>query len=139
MKWNHKAMRETFLLTNICPQNYDLNAGVWEDLESALRDRARQWGNVYIVCGPVVSPGYKTIGRNRVCVPQRFFKVACWKYRDEWRCKAFIFPNKNAGGRFHDYSTTVDEIERLTGHDFFSALPDRIENEIESRDNRGKW
>ncbi len=139
MKWNGRAMHESFLLTNVCPQNYDLNAGVWEDLESALRDHAYRNNNVYIVCGPIVSEGYKTIGRNRVCVPQKFFKVVCWKRQNEWRCKAFVFPNQNLKGRFHDYSTTVDEVERLTGHDFFSLLPDHIENRIESRDNKGHW
>ncbi|MBR4552999.1 MAG: DNA/RNA non-specific endonuclease [Bacteroidaceae bacterium] len=139
MKWSGRAMRESFLLTNICPQDFDLNAGLWEDLESALRDCAHRWGSVYIVCGPVVDKGYETIGWHRVCVPQRFFKVVCWKSSGQWHCKAFVFPNRKLSGRFHDYSTSVDDVERLTGHDFFSKLPDNIENVIESRDNRGRW
>lgn len=139
MKWNNRAMRETFLLTNICPQDFDLNAGVWEDLESALRDRARRLGSVYIVCGPVVKKGYRTIGHGRVCVPQSFFKAVCWKERGEWHCKAFVFPNKKCAGRFHDYSTTVDDVERLTGHDLFYRLPDSDEQRIEASDTRGRW
>ena len=139
MKWNRRAMRETFLLTNICPQHYDLNAGVWEDLESALRSRAKQWGSVYIVCGPVVGNGYRTIGRNRVCVPQRFFKAVCWRQGGQWHCKGFIFPNGKAKGSFQDYSTTIDEIERVTGHDLFHPLPDDVERRIEAADNRGRW
>lgn len=139
MKWNGRAMRESFLLTNVCPQDYELNAGVWEDLESELRHRARRWGRVYIVCGPVVSNGYRTIGRHRVCVPQRFFKAVCWQQGGRWHSKGFIFPNNRAGGSFHDYSATVDEIERLTGHDLFAPLPDEVERRIEAADNRGRW
>ena len=139
MKWNGQAMRESFLLTNICPQDYDLNAGVWEDLESVLRDRAKRWGRVYIVCGPVVSSDYRTIGRNRVCVPQRFFKAVCWQQSSQWHCKGFIFPNHKIKGSFHDYSATVDEIERVTGHDLFAPIPDDVERRIEAADNRGRW
>lgn len=139
MKWSRKAMRESFLLTNICPQDFDLNAGVWEDLESALRSRARKYGSIYIVCGPVVDSGYKTIGRKRVCVPSRFFKVVCWQERGDWRCKAFVFPNRKCGGTFHDYSTTVDQVESLTGHDFFHLLPDDVEHRIEAADTQGRW
>ncbi len=135
MKWNAEAMHESFLLTNICPQNYNLNSGVWEKLESSLRDQAQRYGSVYIVCGPVVSKGYKTIGRNNVCVPQRFFKVVCWKDHDEqWHCKGYIFPNSKAYGSYRDYSTSVDRVEELTGHDFFSLLPDEVESRIEASD-----
>ncbi|MBR1838924.1 MAG: DNA/RNA non-specific endonuclease [Bacteroidaceae bacterium] len=139
MKWSRQAQHESFLLTNICPQDHDLNAGVWEDLESALRKYARKWGRVYIVCGPIVEDGYRTIGSHKVCVPQRFFKVVCWQKGGRWHCKAFVFPNQNVGGDYHDYSTTVDEVERLTNYDFFYQLPDNIEERIEAYDKRGEW
>ena len=38
--------------------------------------------------------------------------------------------------RWYDYVTTVDEIERLTGLDFFTSLPDSIEDELEGRIDR---
>ncbi|MBP3227692.1 MAG: DNA/RNA non-specific endonuclease [Bacteroidaceae bacterium] len=139
MKWDKKAMRESFLLTNICPQDYNLNSGVWEDLESELRHRARQWGKAYIVCGPIVGKNHKTIGQNRVCVPDSFFKVVCWQQDSTWHCKAFVFPNRDVSGSYHDYSTTVDAVESRTGHDFFSLLPDDIEQAIEATDNKGDW
>ena len=76
-KWDAQAMRESFLFTNICPQNHGLNKYEWNDLEMQCRDWARQYGAIDIVCGPIFSTtgDQKTIGRNKVWVPDAFFKV----------------------------------------------------------------
>jgi endonuclease G len=34
---------------------------------------------------------------------------------------------------------TVDEVERLTGMDFFHALPDEMEKKVEAEADLGKW
>lgn len=53
MKWSEQAMLESFLLTNMCPQNHTMNAGCWEKTEEMGRRIAKQYGKVYIVCGPI--------------------------------------------------------------------------------------
>ena len=52
MKWSEQAMRESFYMTNMCPQLHSLNAGDWKDLEELARDWAQLYGNIYIACGP---------------------------------------------------------------------------------------
>lgn len=46
MKWSEQAMRESFYMSNICPQNQNLNRGDWNDLEELARDWARKYGNL---------------------------------------------------------------------------------------------
>ena len=57
-KWSSESMRESFLFTNICPQNHGLNKYEWNDLEILCRDWARKDGSLDIVCGPIFrTPG----------------------------------------------------------------------------------
>lgn len=52
-KWSAEAMRQSFLLSNICPQAPNLNRGDWNELEQACRKWAKQYDGVYVVCGPI--------------------------------------------------------------------------------------
>ena len=75
-KYSEKAMEESFLFTNMCPQNGNLNRGDWNEMEQACRRWAKEYGGVYVVCGPILYKGkHKTIGKNKVVVPEAFFKV----------------------------------------------------------------
>jgi endonuclease G len=131
MKWDAKAMEESFYTTNICPQNHNLNSGDWKELEEQVRDWAIKNEKVYVVCGPIVKKNYATVGANNVAVPDSFYKVVLM-YRDgNWRSLGFVFANKSGNKPLDTYAKSVDEVEKLTGLDFFSVLPDEIENEIE--------
>ena len=139
MKWSNKAMRESFYLSNVCPQKKALNAGLWNDLELGLRRIAKQNGNVWIVCGPIVSKNHRTIGRNRVAVPDKFFKVVCRKEKGKYIAIGYVFPNSDCKGSVPDYACSVDEVERLTGIDFFSLLPDNVEDAMERTYDASVW
>jgi len=133
-KWNQQAMRETFYFTNMCPQVHGLNSGAWNDLEIACRNWARKYGDIYIVCGPVPQKTpIRTIGRRKVWVPQKFFKVIlCMRGEGSPKAIGFIYPNASSGRKMFSYATTVDEVERQTGIDFFPRLDDKIENRVEA-------
>ena len=135
-KWDRRAMNETFLFTNVCPQVHRLNAGPWNDLEMACRRWARELGEIYIVCGPLLSGGqHRTIGRHKVVVPERFFKVILCN-KGTPKAIGFIYDNDGHNSeKMFSHATTVDEVERLTGIDFFPRLEDKIENLVEA--NRG--
>lgn len=139
MKWDEQAMKESFYLSNICPQLHNLNAGVWKDLEEQVRDLAVQKGSIYVVCGPIVSDDYQTIGENNVAVPDAFFKVLLQKEKEKIHTIGFIYENKSGKRPMSSYARTVDEIEELTGIDFFPALPDEIENKVEAEVDFSKW
>ncbi len=132
-KWDRKAMSETFLFTNICPQVHKLNEGPWNDLEIACRRWARQYGDIYIVCGPILDgTQHRTIGKNKVVVPERFFKVIlCMKEKP--MAIGFIYDNNGHNSeKMFSHATTVDEVERITGIDFFPALNDQTESSVEA-------
>lgn len=139
MKWDEQAMKESFYLSNICPQLHNLNAGVWKDLEEQVRDLAAQKGSVYVVCGPIVSDDYQTIGENNVAVPDAFFKVLLQKEKGKIHTIGFIYENKSGRRPMSSYARTVDEIEEITGIDFFATLPDEIENKVEAEVDFSKW
>lgn len=138
-KWDAEAMRESFLFTNICPQNHNLNAGDWNEMEMQCRAWAKTWGGVYIVCGPLLYRcQHKRIGEHKVVVPEAFFKVVlCLKGTP--KAIGFIYKNEKGNRPKGDYVNTIDEVERLTGFDFFSALPDSLENKIEATANLEDW
>ena len=138
--WSQKAMEQSFLMTNICPQEPALNSGLWNTVEKLCRTWAEQYGDVYIVCGPIYfNRKHKTIGKNKVQVPEAFFKVVL-RLKDEPKGIGFICRNASAKGhKKTDYVNTVDEVERITGMDFFSQLPDNIEQVIESQANIKEW
>ena len=49
-KWDEQAMRQSFFMTNMCPQHHNLNRGDWKELEEKCRRWAEESGPVYIVC-----------------------------------------------------------------------------------------
>jgi endonuclease G len=128
-KWSKKAQEESFLYTNCCPQDHVLNAGSWNDLENACRLWARRYGKLWIACGPLYyGEKHKRIGRNKVVVPEAFYKVVLANNKGNYMALGFIFSNSPVSDDFFNYTKTVDEVERITGYDFFAFLPDSIEN-----------
>lgn len=139
-KWSEKAMQECFLMTNMCPQNHSLNAGAWNTIEQQCRSWAKKYGKVYIVCGPIfLNKQHRKLGKNKVVVPDAFFKVVlCMQGKP--KAIGFICRNQTQKGKKKtDFVNTVDEVERITGYDFFSKLPKNIENVIESKCNINEW
>lgn len=139
-KWDRRALTQSFKFSNICPQNHSLNKGDWNDLEIQCRYWAREMGDIYIVTGPVFYDGVKkTIGKNKVAVPDAFFKVILC---DNGKAKAigFVYPNRGGHKDMKEYVMSVDEIERITGIDFFPKLEDKLEEQLESatKDNMVK-
>lgn len=133
MKWSKQAMKESFYMSNICPQNRKLNRDDWGDLEEKCREWAKKYGRVYIACGPIydkASP--KRIGKHQVAVPDRFFKVVLIYNRKNPIAMGFLFENKAHHQNLKNYMVKVDQVEEETGLDFFSKVPDEVENRIES-------
>ena len=116
----------------------ELNGDVWEKLENRVRKLASE-SNVYVCCGPIVPSSPKRIGENKVAVPIKFFKVLCMLRKGRWQAIGFVMPNSDIKGSMFDYAVTIDEAERLTGHDFFHNLPDDIETLIESQFKQKDW
>lgn len=138
-KWDEKAMEESFLLSNICPQNHNLNKYEWNDVEILCRAWAREYGSVDIVCGPVFnSEKARYTRRGGVRVPDAFFKVVLCRQSGA-KAIGFLFENKGSKVNIYDRIRSVDEIEKITGINFFPALDDPTEQEVEASSDIREW
>ncbi len=139
-KWSEEAMNDCFVMANICPQVHDLNNGAWKTLETKERQWAERDSAIMIVAGPIYEKADKErIGKAKVRVPGAFFKVIAAPYADSPRGIAFVYPNMKAPGNMSDYAMSIDELEKILGYDFFPALPDEIENKVESSYSFKEW
>ena len=140
MKWSAKAMDESFYMTNMCPQAKSLNTGAWKRLEEKCRQWAEIDSAIIVICGPIVTdPINEYIGDSKVAVPQRFFKVILSPYIENPRGIGFIMPNAKVPGGMQAAAVSIDEVEQVTGYDFFSSLPDEVENDVESQCKFHYW
>lgn len=137
-RWSVDAMRDCHYLTNITPQHNKLNTGAWKTIEENCRDWAVKYGTLYIVAGPVLSDRLtRTIGTSPVPVPDRFFKVIVCP--DANLGIGFIMPNEYVNGGAQATVTSIDQVEAVTGFDFFSALPDEVEAKLEQQHSLAAW
>ena len=140
MKWSEQAMDESFYLSNISPQNGNLNRGVWKSIEELTRDNAQRYGEILVVTGPVFTnkKGLGYIGDNRVIIPNGFYKVLL-AYDNGYTGIGFYCENVAGKKKLSTYARNIDEIEDITGIDFFHLLPDEIEGIAEAGYDWNDW
>lgn len=138
-KWDQDTMYDTFLLTNCCPQDANLNSGDWNLIEMVCRRWAERFGDIYIVCGPILfKQEHETIGPNQVVVPEAFFKVVlCLNGKPKGI--GFIRKNTDTSRRNDLYVNTISEVERITDLTFFPSLSKDIADSVKSQMNLKDW
>ena len=139
MKWSLTAMDESFFMSNISPQVPGFNRGIWKKLESTVRKWAGEYKKIYIVTGPVLTKSYPAIGKNNVSVPEFFYKVILDYQKPELKAIGFVLPNKKSKNMVQEYSMSIDEVEKITGINFFHSLDDAVEDSLESVYDIGQW
>ena len=137
MAWSEQSENESFLMSNMTPQVPQFNRGIWKELESQVRKYAQSLDFLIVATGPILEKQpeeYSTIGQSKVCVPEYFYKVLLAKDKDgNWQSIGFIIPNEKSEQDIFSYKVCVNEVEAKTGIEFFSALDDSIEEEVESQ------
>jgi endonuclease G len=135
MAFDTLAMRESFYMSNISPQQRAFNGGIWRELEELVRDWARDAGSLYVVTGPVLNDDLKDrIGGNEVVVPESFYKVLFDQTSEKPRGIAFVVPNERSDRPLMTYAVSIDAVEALTGIDFFPSMAvDKWEATFDSR------
>jgi endonuclease G, mitochondrial len=129
---------ETFYMSNMTPQMPDFNRGIWSDLENKVRSWVKKRGELIIVTGPILKKGLPTIGRmNKISVPEKFYKIIYDPTKEE--AIAFLFPNEGSVELVKSFTISIDELEAMTGIDFFAKLPDNLEQRIEVDNNVDDW
>lgn len=127
------AQEETFLMSNIIPQEPALNQGPWRKLESVLADEtAARCREIWVSVGPVYRGPPRSLQGKTLVPGACFMLVADELPRGGVRLQAIVMPQEaDRDADFRTYVTSVDLVERATGLDFFSELPDELEAELE--------
>ena len=130
----YDANAQTFYGTNMTPQLNEHNEGIWADLEGKVRGWANASDTTYVVTGVTVSSSSRkeedSYG-NSVTIPDAYFK-AVLKYSKSstlgtWNAAAFYLEHKAySGGISKSHSMSIDELEEITGIDFFVNLPAKV-------------
>lgn len=138
-RFGRQAQEETFLMSNISPQKHALNAGPWKALEQRIATNyPGRFGEVWVLAGPVFAAQPDRLKR-RVAVPTAFFMIILDESEGRLRAEAFLLPQAAAAAELDTYLTNIDEIERRTGLDFLSDLPDPAETALEARVAAQPW
>ncbi len=138
-EFNHDLYIETFLTSNISPQEHEFNSGVWNRLEQKVRYWAGRYKGVYVITGGVLTGKMKTIGDERVSVPNQFYKIVMDYNNGNPKVLAFLMPHENSNKPLYNFVVSIDSLENLTGIDFFPELDDALENKLEASDSYKSW
>lgn len=142
-RYGRSAQLETFLMTNISPQKPKLNQKSWQRLEEVIaNDFSKQNGDFWVTTGPIFNANPKHLKNSNVKIPNAFYKILIKPSTPQTPAKAlaFIFPqNAKPTASLMTFVTTIDEVERLTGIDFFADLDDDFEERLESSKTPQAW
>jgi endonuclease G len=132
MSINYTAMSESFYMSNISPQEPSFNRGIWKRIENKVRYWTGVSDSLHVVTGPLLNNPIKKIGKNRVSVPNAFYKTILVYKKGKMTGFAFLVPNEKSDQSIYKYLTTINDIENLTNIDFYPNLNRQEENSIEN-------
>ena len=126
-------------MSNMSPQAPQFNRGIWNKLEKQVRHFATREKRIVVVTGPIL-PAEKTvtIGASRVTVPEYYYKVIYDTTPPE-KMIGFVLPNKGSSVDLRTFAVTVDRVEKLTGLDFFSEVPQPKQEKLEQTITVESW
>ncbi len=140
-RWSTTALSESYFYSNMSPQLADFNRQKWAELESMLR------GYIYdhpqtqliVVTAPVLEDDLPVVERgiNKVSIPKQYIKVAIDLTNK--RGIGFIMPNQKIAYPLESFAVSIDEVEELTGFDFFNELDTALQTTLESSIANKVW
>ena len=144
--YSRTANEQTFYYSNITPQVNSFNAGIWLELEGAVR----AWGRsntfrdtLYVVKGGTIRDDQVTgtIGKSKIVIPKYNYMALLSKKADTYKSIAFCFENRYypTPYKLKNHALSVEELEEKTGIDFFHNLPDEIERVVEKQKIYNDW
>lgn len=133
MGWSEQSMIESFYFSNMSPQAPSFNRGIWKELEALVRDWAILYDSIYIVTGPILTDSLKQIGPNQVSIPLKYYKAILDNSADRKQAIAFILPNEGSDKNLTEFVISIDELEKISGIDFFDSIPNKTEKLIEKK------
>ena len=133
-RFGPEAQRKTFLMTNIAPQKPNLNRGPWREMEQCIADLwTAKYGELWVIVGAVPAKTRTTLASAAIDVPEKYYMVIASQTEDSVRLLAVLFDqtvDRWAYPRRHIVS--VDELEHLTGLDFFPNMQKSLQTALEA-------
>ena len=118
-----ESQAQSFSLANMIPQDPDNNRILWEGIESALRTRVKESGELYIITGPLFVGANLTQLNGRVTVPAQIFKAV---YDPRSKSAAAYLVDNAPGMNFEVIS--IAELEKKAGINLFPGMSDAIKS-----------
>jgi endonuclease G len=141
-RYGAQAQTETFLMTNIVPQQSTLNQQTWRYLEEKITETyAPDFNGVWVVVGPVFIKSV-THYNKKAAIPDGFFCIILDRVEATGSLRAMaLYLRQNVSGNHApaEFLTTIRSIEEHTGLDFFSQLPDEEETALETTPAGPEW
>lgn len=138
-RWSQRALSESYFYSNMSPQRPEFNREGWADLEGTLRGYIvdHPETQLYVVTGPILNDQLPVIERsvNKISIPWEYFKVVLDLKTGD--AIGFVMPNETLSKPLADYAKSIDEVEALTGFDFFPNIDQ--EETIESHIHLEHW
>lgn len=136
------ANGQTFYLSNMQPQYYSFNVGLWEKMEEQVRswNRSSFRDTLFVCKGGTIedygtTKGVRGYTSSGLIVPRYFFMALLCKKGNTYKAIGLWAEHLDAdhsNDKLSGYAVSIDELERLTGIDFFCNLPDDVEQRVES-------
>lgn len=139
--YSMQSSMQAQFMSNISPQYPQFNQGIWRSFESRVRNWTSKYDRLYIVTGPLFDDKVKVFGKNKIAIPVAFFKVVLGISKNGAIAIGFIIPHSIsiAEPDFMEYAATIDDIESISGLDFFPQIPDILERKLENTVNKSNW
>lgn len=141
-RFGPRAQEQTFLMSNICPQRHRLNAGVWKELEMKVAENyTGRYGQIWVLAGPVFGAEDRLPRlRGKVPVPGAFYLIVVQPHEGGVRVLPFLVDQEAPeNAQPERYLTSVAEIERRTGLNFFPQLEAQAQAKLEAAKPSGIW
>lgn len=158
---SYEANAATFYFSNMTPQQAQFNQGLWANLETSVRNEMCS-DTLFVVTGcrfdgtrhSSIAASTTDRSGNTCPIPTHYYKLLLRTEKgntgkkiseitsaDDLRAIAIYIPHHYATSNTlqSDWFISVNELEQITGFDFFPMLPDEIEEQVEEQCNRSKW
>lgn len=138
--YGEESQKETFLMTNIMPQNPLVNRYLWKNLEHRIAQQyGRYFGEVWVTTGPVFSHPVEQLPSG-IAIPSAYYMIVADIENGQLRVMAFLVEkNTRPWTRIRTCLVSIDHLEELTGLDFFPNLTESAQEKLESQPATRLW
>lgn len=139
-RYGAEGQKETFLMSNIIPQNPSVNRGLWKEIEMRVAKRyGCYFSEVWVITGPVFQEPVRKM-ESGIPIPSHYYKIIVDEHQGDLRTLAFLIEaDCPPWTRFKKRLVSIDDIEHRTGLDFFPDLNEEVQAQLESEAATRLW